>query len=106
MSDLIAVINAGSSSVKFAVYQATRDERCVFRGQVEGIGVAPRIKITDDRGGIVEDRTSRAQGFDHPAAMREIIETGRALLGQEPVIAFGHRVVHGGLDYAAPVRMT
>jgi acetate kinase len=106
MSNSIAVINAGSSSVKFAIYQATNDERCLFRGQVEGIGVAPRLKIADDKGGVVEDRTLAAQGFDHGAATREIIENGRALLKGGPVIAFGHRVVHGGLDYAAPVRVT
>ena len=106
MSNSIAVINAGSSSIKFAIYQATKDERCLFRGQVEGIGVAPRLKIADDKGGVVEDRTLAAQGFDHGAATREIIENGRALLKGGSVIAFGHRVVHGGLDYAAPVRVT
>jgi acetate kinase len=106
MSNSIAVINAGSSSVKFAIYQATRDERYIFRGQVEGIGVAPRIRISNDRGSVVQDRTLRAQGFDHAAATREIIETGRTLLKEESVVAFGHRVVHGGLDYAAPVRVT
>ncbi|HZZ25800.1 MAG TPA: acetate kinase, partial [Roseiarcus sp.] len=100
------MINAGSSSVKFAIYQATKDERCLFRGQVEGIGVAPRLKIADDKGGVVEDRTLAAQGFDHGAATREIIETGRALLKGGSVIGFGHRVVHGGLGYAAPVRVT
>ncbi|HEY1453532.1 MAG TPA: acetate kinase, partial [Roseiarcus sp.] len=106
MSNLIAVINAGSSSVKFAIYEASRDERCIFRGQVEGIGVTPRIKISNDKGSVVEDRTLRAQDFDHAAATREIIETGRMLLKEESVVAFGHRVVHGGLDYAAPVRVT
>ena len=37
--------------------------------------------------------------------MREIIATGRALLGGEPVAAFGHRVVHSGVKYDAPVRV-
>jgi acetate kinase len=87
MSNSIAVINAGSSSVKFAIYQATRDEHCLFRGQVEGIGVAPRLEVADDKGGVVEDRILPGQGFDHDAAMREIIETGRALLKEESVIA-------------------
>ena len=50
MSNSIAVINAGSSSVKFAIYQATKDERCLFRGQVEGIGVTPQLKVADDSG--------------------------------------------------------
>jgi acetate kinase len=102
----IAVINAGSSSVKFALYDAAKDERCLFRGQVEGIGVAPRLKVADDDGFIVEQRDfGAAQGFDHGAAMREIIATGRALLSGEPVAAFGHRVVHGGVKYDAPVRV-
>jgi acetate kinase len=102
----IAVINAGSSSVKFALYDAAKDERCLFRGQVEGIGVAPRLKVAGDDGFIVEQRDfGAAQGFDHGAAMREIIATGRALLRGEPVAAFGHRVVHGGVKYDAPVRV-
>ena len=70
-------------------------------------GTAPRLKIADDKGGAVEDRSLiLAEGFDHGAATREIIENGRALLKGGSVIAVGHRVVHGGLDYAAPVRVT
>ena len=106
MSNSIAVINAGSSSVKFAIYQATKDERCLFRGQVEGIGVAPRLKIEDGKGDVVEERTLSAQGFDHGAATREIIQTGSTLLKGDSVTAFGHRVVHGGIKYGAPVRVT
>ena len=106
MSNAIAVINAGSSSVKFAIYEASSDERCIFRGQVEGIGAAPRLKIVDDSGARVKEQSFAPEGFDHSAATREIIETGRALLEGQSVIAFGHRVVHGGLDYAAPVQVT
>ncbi len=84
----IAVINAGSSSIKFALYDAAKDERCLFRGQVEGIGVAPRLKVVGGDGLIVEQRDfGAAQGFDHDAAMREIVATGRALLSGEPVAA-------------------
>jgi acetate kinase len=100
------VINAGSSSVKFAIYAASKEEPCLFRGQVEGIGLAPRLKVTDAAGAVVEERTFEPQGFDHDAATREIVNTGRILLKGESVVAFGHRVVHGGLNYAAPVRMT
>ena len=106
MPNFIAVVNAGSSSVKLAVYEATREERCRFRGQVEGIGTAPRLKVVDDAGACVKERSFPAQGFDHGAATREIIETGRALIEGASVIAFGHRVVHGGLKYGAPVRVT
>src|SRR6516165_7621854 len=106
MSRSIAVINAGSSSVKFALYDTEVPERCSFRGQVEGIGVKPRLKVADADGSVVEERDVAAQGFDHGAAMREIIATGRALLKGGTVAAFGHRVVNGGLKYDAPVRVT
>ena len=45
MSGCIAVINAGSSSVKFALYEASGEANVLFRGQVEGIGVAPHLRI-------------------------------------------------------------
>ena len=106
MPKFIDVINAGSSSVKFAVYDAEKDERCLFRGQVEGIGVKPRLKVADADGRVVEERDVAAQGFDHDAAMREIIATGRVLLKGGSIAAFGHRVVHGGVKYDAPVRVT
>ena len=62
MTNRIAVINAGSSSVKFAIYEASRDELSLFRGQVEGIGVSPRLKVTDDAGRIVKEQDFAARG--------------------------------------------
>ena len=56
MPKTIAVINAGSSSVKFALYEADKNERCLFRGQVEGIGVKPRLKVADADEDVVEER--------------------------------------------------
>jgi acetate kinase len=107
MTNSIAVINAGSSSVKFALYDAAIDQGSLFRGQVEGIGVKPRLKIADADGRLLEERDfGAAQGFDHDAATREIIAIGRTLLKGRSVAAFGHRVVHGGLKYGAPVRVT
>ena len=106
MSQSIAVINAGSSSIKFALYDAVREEICLFRGQIGGIGVAPRLKVADPKGEIVEERAFTSEGFDHDAAMREILSVGAKLLRGEPVAAFGHRVVHGGVRYDSPVRVT
>ena len=106
MSQSIAVINAGSSSIKFALYDAVSEEICLFRGQIGGIGVAPRLKVADPKGEIVEERAFSSEGFDHDAAMREILSVGAKLLRGEPVAAFGHRVVHGGVRYDSPVRVT
>jgi acetate kinase len=105
MSGCIAVINAGSSSVKFALYDADADANMRFRGQVEGIGVAPHLKISNGDGDVVTERSWPAEGFDHDVATRELLKVGRTLLEGAPAAGIGHRVVHGGLQYAAPVRL-
>ena len=105
MSGYIVVINAGSSSVKFALYDTDADVSMRFRGQVEGIGVAPSLKIRDADGKVVAERTWAADAFDHDAATRELLKIGRTLIGEAPVIGIGHRVVHGGMKFDGPVRM-
>jgi acetate kinase len=103
MSGSVAVINAGSSSVKFALYEAAADVKIMFRGQIEGIGVSPRMKVADAHGEIVFDNNWSADGFDHEAATRAVLATGIDLLRGRPVLGVGHRVVHGGARHAAPI---
>ena len=105
MSKAIAVLNAGSSSIKFALYDAAGEHSLLFRGQVEGIGVAPHLTVHDAHGETVAERSWSAPEFNHLAATREILKTGAELLRGAPVIGIGHRVVHGGTKYAAPVRV-
>jgi acetate kinase len=105
MSGCIAVINAGSSSVKFALYDADDDVSMRFRGQVEGIGVAPHLKISNADGDVVTERNWPAADFDHYAATRELLTIGVTLLEGAPVAGIGHRVVHGGMQHSAPVRL-
>jgi acetate kinase len=103
MSDCIAVLNAGSSSIKFALYH---EGALLFRGQIEGIGLAAHLKVQDSHGETVADRGWPAGELDHRAATQEILQTGAELLrGTARVIAVGHRVVHGGMEYAEPVRI-
>jgi acetate kinase len=101
----IAVLNAGSSSIKFALYEARHDGALLFRGQVERLGQEPRLHATNAQGDSVADRTWPAGGLDHRSATNEIIALGRQLLAGRPVLAFGHRVVHGGVDFARPARV-
>ena len=104
MPDCIAVINAGSSSVKFGIYQAGQ-ARVLYRGQVESIGTAPRLRMVDANAEVVADRSWPVGGFDHSTATREIILAGQQLM-QGRVGAIGHRVVHGGRSNAAPMLVT
>ena len=105
MTGCIAVLNAGSSSIKFALYEAGRDGARLFHGQVENIGLAAHLAATDATGAAVAERRWEKGELDHPGATNEILKLGRELLAGRPVLAFGHRVVHGGTEYAAPVRV-
>jgi acetate kinase len=105
MTGCIAVLNAGSSSIKFALYEAGRDGARLFHGQVENIGLAAHLAATDAKGAAVAERRWEKGELDHQGATNEILKLGRELLAGRPVLAFGHRVVHGGTEYAAPVRV-
>jgi acetate kinase len=101
-SGCIAVLNAGSSSIKFALYEPGPVGALLFRGQVERIDQAPRLEAKDSDGKIIAERDWSNQKLDHEEATAEIITLGRELLQGLPVLAFGHRVVHGGTEFSAP----
>ena len=101
----IAVLNAGSSSIKFAIYDAHDDGTELFHGQVEGIGTSPRLQAFKADGTLVAEKDWRDGTLDHHGATDEIMSAGRELLAGRHVLAFGHRVVHGGTAYAAPTRV-
>jgi len=104
MADCIAVINAGSSSIKFAVY-ALPGEALLFRGQIESIGLNPRLSVRNPSGATIAEQGWQAEGFDHRAATQEIVRAVNGLLGGSTIVAVGHRVVHGGMEYSAPSRV-
>jgi acetate kinase len=106
MGECIAVMNAGSSSIKFALYRAEHDPELIFRGEVEKIGISPRLSVKDASGQALVQREMAPEGFDHQAATNLIFDTVIGLTQGERVRAVGHRVVHGGTDYSAPVVMT
>ena len=101
---LIGVINAGSSSLRFSVYAG--DQR--FRdGQVDGIGVRPAAKARDAEGAALPPPDLGAVPPDTPAdALIAIMPWLNDHLGGRRFAALGHRVVHGGPNHAAPCRVT
>jgi acetate kinase len=105
VSACIAVINAGSSSIKFAVYKAGADEPASFRGQVAGIGTSPNLVVRGARGDAVAERQWPWEGFDHRSAVNAILQTATKLLDGIKVAAVGHRVVHGGTHFREPARI-
>ena len=101
----IAVFNAGSSSIKFALYRTNHGQALLYRGQIEQLGVSPHLHVVDADGEVVADQDWPAEAMDHRAATREILTTAAGLARGLPVIGVGHRVAHGGTVYAAPVRV-
>jgi len=105
VSACIAVINAGSSSIKFALYTDGADAPASYRGQVSGIGTSPSLSVRTASGEKAGERKWPDKGFDHKAAVDAILEEALRLLDGTPVAAVGHRVVHGGTGFSEPVRI-
>src|SRR5207342_3905936 len=107
MARQIAVMNAGSSSIKFAIFdEESQDVGLRFRGAVENIGVSPRLTVESPDGGSLVEREWGAKDLDHRSATTIILQTCITLLGGEAVEGIGHRVVHGGTQFTAPARVT
>ena len=102
MSECVAVINAGSSSIKFALYEIGQTQSLMFRGLIEKIGVPPQMVARDGAGTPVAEEAWPVEGFNHARATEIVLRTSRDLLEGTPVMGVGHRVVHGGTDFAAP----
>lgn len=103
--DTILVVNAGSSSVKFQLFAMDGNEPIQrVKGQVDGIGVKPRLKGSAAGGASVDTMLAPASVPDVAAAMAVAGKWLRDDLGVNPS-AVGHRVVHGGPDFDRPVRI-
>jgi acetate kinase len=101
---LIGVINAGSSSLKFSIYEG---EKRLLAGNIDGIGVRP-IAITTDANGdpIAPPDFARSVPASPSEVLPTILPWARRHLGTRRLTALGHRVVHGGIRHSKPARVT
>ena len=107
MAQCIAVVNAGSSSVKFGFYDSEGEETLLLRGAVEQIGVSPTLSASDGEGNDVVERNWPSEGFTHAQAMTAVLEVAREHLPEgSTIVGVGHRVVHGGTQFAGPAQVT
>jgi acetate kinase len=108
MDDYALVLNAGSSSLKFCVYQRPSAEawRLAARGQIEGIGTSPRFAAKDGDGQKVADQSLDSTVVDARTALDSLAGWLRSRFGSARVVGVGHRVVHGGSRFTGPVVVT
>ena len=104
MSRVVLVVNAGSSSLKLEVFEAADDLVSLANLVFEGIGSRPAMRATDEAGTVLVERVWNGDGpANHRAALAEVTAWLGGFLGAREVVAVGHRVVHGGPAYAAPI---
>jgi acetate kinase len=105
--ETVLVVNAGSSSLKFQVFaiKGLQGLDCLVRGQIDGVGMRPRLRAADRDGTALVDKGYEPQEI--PDLESAIIEAGAWLRETQKVdlVAVGHRVVHGGPDFDGPVRV-
>ena len=107
MIDAILVLNAGSSSLKFQVFELATRLQARLRGQIERIGTAPRFVAKNASGTqLAAVDLGEAQGRDHGSCLTFLASWLREkVAGGISLAAVGHRVSHGGSEYAEPVRV-
>ncbi len=105
MQQSILTINAGSSSVKFALFELAEhiSEKAAISGQIDGIGTAHvRLVAKDNTGTRIVDQALPA-GADHATSFDELLHWFSSSAKGGKIVAVGHRVVHGGDRYSHPV---
>ena len=107
MANLILVLNAGSSSIKFSLFDIDGAGLEFFlRGQFEGIYTSPHFTVKDAHGTTVEEKEwSQGEDLGHDGAIAYLVDFLQAHRGGHKLVAAGHRVVHGGLAFSHAVRV-
>lgn len=103
MSALVLVLNCGSSSIKFALFDAAAEplpREPLWAGKIDGItSTHPRFQATGEAPGDI----TLTGDQPYPAALQHIRKCVVAHLDGRPLRAVAHRIVHGGAKYSAPV---
>lgn len=102
-SNQIVVINAGSSSIKFATFDFNESLSKTTHGSIQNIKSAPIFKAMDEQGNILskeEFSADKDYGFFYELLLAFFSKTDK-----KPIL-IGHRVVHGGMQYHSPVIVT
>ncbi len=102
---VLLVVNAGSSSIKFAVFGAGSSLRRLVAGHIERIGSSqPTFKTTGPEPGDIRSRSLDPP--DHATASRALLDWLDQRIGLQTLTAAGHRIVRGAPRYSHPERIS
>jgi acetate kinase len=99
MKGSILCLNAGSSSLKFALFDCANTLKANVRGEIDNLGSTPRMIAKSHDGSMLINKPL-SSGFDR--ALHALLDFTDAHLGADGLAVVGHRVVHGGVDHAEP----
>lgn len=104
----ILTLNAGSSSLKFGVFEAEKEPVELVTGLIESIGASnAHMRVKSEAGEVLVDRDLEgAEGADHAGALKAALAALETHVPGLDVVSIGHRVVHGGKDYSEPAEIT
>ncbi|MEO6091716.1 MAG: acetate/propionate family kinase [Novosphingobium sp.] len=103
LSGSILILNAGSSSLKFALFDAALLP--ILRGEIEDIEATPHLAARDAAGTVLANRRwPEASGF--AAMIHDLLDFTQDHCGREGLASVGHRIVHGGADHVEPTLIT
>jgi len=106
VSDALLILNAGSSSLKFSVFLDDEPPHPLLRGQLDGLPARPRFIARTTHTVVGERQWPPGATLDHQGAIEFLLDWGRrGALDGHRIIAVGHRIVHGGVTFSAPVRL-
>jgi acetate kinase len=105
MTPVVLAINTGSSSIKFGLFECAERSLPVViaKGAIEDTRADPRLTLRDASGSTDETVDVTGISFDRERLFAALLEVIDKWSGGRPLAAVGHRVVHGGSDFGAPV---
>ena len=106
MSDsAVLTLNAGSSSLKFAIFSNVERPRRLWSGAIERIGLpGARFRLSDARGAVFREETGTIA--DHDTALKRLLLAIEHEASGVKLVAVGHRIAHGGPDCDCPEQVT
>ncbi|MDR6524117.1 acetate kinase [Variovorax paradoxus] len=112
MTGSLLTLNAGSSSIKVALFDAAIDGGSAlpaarWSGQADGLGAGlkARLRVRDADGRTLHDVPLEGAQASHQGALAALLDWHAKQSGAGRIAAVGHRIVHGGADFVAPVRI-
>jgi acetate kinase len=107
MSDAVLILNAGSSSTKFGLFDISETEpRLLCKGLLDEHETKPGLSVTDAAGNHLFEKRRAPTDHNGEALLADILNWSNDYLTGGTLVAIGHRVVHGGRDFDGPVEVT